>query len=112
MSRKTTYSAEFKSKVVLDVLQGNKEINEIATEYGIHPNLVRSWKKDFVNNAQRVFDESKREKEIRRRESISICFDKTGGAICQQYRKRNWKITVNYVRQEIMGVSSPQTDYV
>ena len=68
MSRKTTYSAEFKSKVVLDVLQGNKEINEIATEYGIHPNLVRSWKKDFVNNAQRVFDESKREKEIRRRE--------------------------------------------
>lgn len=68
MSRKTTYSAEFKSKVVIDVLQGNKEINEIATEYGIHPNLVRSWKKDFVNNAQRVFDESKREKEIRRRE--------------------------------------------
>ena len=68
MSRKTTYSAEVKSKVVLDVLQGNKEINEIATEYGIHPNLVRSWKKDFVNNAQRVFDESKREKEIRRRE--------------------------------------------
>ena len=68
MSRKTTYSAEFKSKVVLDVLQGNKEINEIAPEYGIHPNLVRSWKKDFVNNAQRVFDESKREKEIRRRE--------------------------------------------
>lgn len=27
MSRKTTYSAEFKSKVVLDVLQGNKGIN-------------------------------------------------------------------------------------
>ena len=68
MSRKSAYSAEFKSKVVLDVLQGNKEITEIATEYGIHPNLIRSWKKDFVNNAQRVFDESKREKEIRRRE--------------------------------------------
>ena len=42
MSRKSAYSAEFKSKVVLDVLQGNKEITEIATEYGIHPNLIRS----------------------------------------------------------------------
>ena len=72
MSRKSAYSAEFKSKVVLDVLQGNKEITEIATEYGIHPNLIRSWKKDFVNNAQRVFDESKREKEIKRREELEL----------------------------------------
>ena len=39
----------------------------------------------------------------------SICkHSGEGGVVCQQYRKRNWKITVNYVRQEIMGVYSPQ----
>ena len=91
MSRKTTYSAEFKSKVVLDVLQGNKEINEIATEYGIHPNLVRSWKKDFVNNAQRVFDESKREKEIRRREEeLELERDEMLKTICQLTLERDF----------------------
>ena len=91
MSRKTIYSAEFKSKVVLDVLQGNKDINEIATKYGIHPNLVRSWKKDFVNNAQRVFDESKREKEIRRREEeLELERDEMLKTICQLTLERDF----------------------
>ncbi len=31
------HSASFKSKVALEAIKGEKTINEIAAEYGIHP---------------------------------------------------------------------------
>jgi len=38
MSRKrTTYSANFKAKVVLEVLEDSKTINEIASKYNLLP---------------------------------------------------------------------------
>ena len=30
-----TYSAEFKAKIVLEVLEGNKTLNQIATKYDL-----------------------------------------------------------------------------
>ena len=44
MSKKRrTFSAEFKTKLVLEALKGEKDINTIATENSIQPNLLRSW---------------------------------------------------------------------
>ena len=65
---RTNYSAEFKAKVVLEAIQGEEEIGTIANKYGINPNMLRNWKKEFIENADRVFSESKQEKEIRRKE--------------------------------------------
>lgn len=65
---RTSYSGEFKAKIVLEVLQGEKELNVIASEQGINPNMIRGWKKDFLANASQVFDEKKQAKEARRKE--------------------------------------------
>ncbi len=65
---RTNYTPEFKSKLVLEVLQGEKELNEIAAEHSINPNMLRNWKKDFLANASRAFDESRQAKEARRKE--------------------------------------------
>ena len=41
MSRtRRNFSAKFKSDLVLEVLKGEKELNIIATENGIQPNLL------------------------------------------------------------------------
>jgi len=59
MSRKrTTYSAEFKAKIVLEVLKGIKAINEIASKYNLLPKNVQNWKKQFLENASLAFDKS------------------------------------------------------
>jgi putative transposase len=43
MSRKrTTYSADFKAKVVLEVLEGEKTLNEIATTYELLPKNLQN----------------------------------------------------------------------
>lgn len=60
MSRtKRTFSPEFKAQLVLEVLKGEKELNVIATENDIQPNLLRNWKKEFLDKASVVFDDSR-----------------------------------------------------
>ena len=60
MSRtRRNFSPEFKAKLVLEVLKGEKELTVIATENNIQPNLLRNWKKEFLDKASIVFDESR-----------------------------------------------------
>ena len=59
MSRKRkSYSAEFKAKLVLEVLEGNKTLIEIASEYEITPKNLQNWKKQFLENMSLAFDKS------------------------------------------------------
>ena len=39
------YAAEFKEKIALEALTGAKTHAQIASEYGISPDLVKDWKK-------------------------------------------------------------------
>ncbi len=57
-TKRRTYSAEFKAKLVLEVLEGEKTINEIASSYEIIPNNLKNWKKQFLENMSLAFDKS------------------------------------------------------
>ena len=59
MSRKRiTYTAEFKAKLVLEVLEGTKTLNEIATQHELLPKNLLNWKKQFLSNVSLAFDKS------------------------------------------------------
>ena len=59
MSKKRkSYSADFKAKLVLEVLEGEKTINEIASKYEIVPKNLVNWKKQFLENMSLAFDKS------------------------------------------------------
>ena len=51
-----TYSSEFKAKLVMEVLRGERLLNEIASENNIHPNMLTRWKTDAVNNFHILFE--------------------------------------------------------
>ena len=38
------YSAEFKARVALEALKGDKTVNEFASAYGVHPTQIAHWK--------------------------------------------------------------------
>ena len=62
MSRKRrNFSAKFKSDLVIELLKGEKDLNTLATENNIQPNLLRNWKREFLNNASAVFDDKREE---------------------------------------------------
>lgn len=67
MARKS-YTPEYKAKLVIQVLRGEKELNEIAAEQDINPNMLRRWQTEFLANASRAFDETRQAKEARRKE--------------------------------------------
>lgn len=54
-------SSKFKADLVLEVLKGERDINTIATENNIQPNLLRNWKKEFLEKADVVFDDTREE---------------------------------------------------
>ena len=98
------YTAQYKTRIVLEVLQGEKEIGEIAAENNLNPNMVRNWKREFLENASAAFEApDKAEKEAKKkaeaqhkevsqmlktigqltleRDFLQDCFRRTGRAI-------------------------------
>jgi putative transposase len=52
---KATTSFDKKAKLVLKVLEGEKTLNEIASEYEILPKNLQNWKKQFLENMSLTF---------------------------------------------------------
>ena len=66
MSRKQkSYKADFKARVVLELLESNKTLNEIASENEILPVTLSSWKRQFLENMTLAFDKSSVVKEYK-----------------------------------------------
>ena len=67
---RSNYTPAFKAKIVLEVLREERELGEIAAENNLNPNMVRNWKREFLDNAESVFAHpSKSEKEAKRKEA-------------------------------------------
>lgn len=51
MGKRRTFSAEFKTKLVLELLREERSLGEIAQEHDISPNQLRNWKIEFLEKA-------------------------------------------------------------
>jgi transposase-like protein len=60
---KREFTAEYKTKIVLEVLEGDKMANEIAAREKLNPKVLSNWKQEFLKNAHRAFTTSKEERE-------------------------------------------------
>ena len=54
MKRKR-YSAEFKAKVALEAIKGEETLAELATRFGLHPNMITNWKRQAIDNMAEGF---------------------------------------------------------
>ncbi len=55
MTTRRRFTAEFKARVALEALRGDKTIQEIATKHKVHPNQVSTWKRRAVEGLGAVF---------------------------------------------------------
>ncbi len=53
--KRTRRSDQLKFKVALEALKGTKTVNQIASEYGLHPNQVSAWKRQLLESGPGVF---------------------------------------------------------
>ena len=54
-TKRKQYTAVFKAQVALAALKGDKTINELASQFGVHPTLIQDWKKHLLTGAEQVF---------------------------------------------------------
>ena len=49
------FRPEMKASAALEAIKGQRTINEIAADYGVHPNQVAQWKKQVLEQAVTLF---------------------------------------------------------
>ncbi len=54
MKRKK-YPKEFKARVALEALKGEKSIAQISSDYEVHSNMITKWKKQLKDNMANIF---------------------------------------------------------
>lgn len=59
MKERRTFSAEFKARVVLELISGKKGLMEANREYGIKDTVLSRWKQEFLERAAQVFEQPK-----------------------------------------------------
>ncbi len=48
MSKRRQHNPEFKARVALEAVKGERTVAELASRYGVHPTMIDQWKKLLV----------------------------------------------------------------
>jgi transposase len=57
MQKHRTFKPEFKARVILQILTGEKSAAQICREHSLSDQLISNWKKQFLENADQIFDQ-------------------------------------------------------
>ena len=55
-AKRQKHSGAFKAKVAIEAIQERESLSELSRKYGIHPNMISRWKKEFLERAPELFD--------------------------------------------------------
>ena len=56
MKNRRTFSPEFKARVVLEMIAGEKGLMEASREYEIKDTVLSRWKQEFLERAAQLFE--------------------------------------------------------
>ena len=53
--KRKQHTASFKAQVALATLKGDRTVNELASQYEVHPTMIHTWKKQLLAGADQIF---------------------------------------------------------
>jgi transposase-like protein len=65
---KKHYTAQQKAKIVLEILQEERSIAQIASEYGIHSNQLYKWKALALEKFPDIFEDARKDEKAQKAE--------------------------------------------
>lgn len=60
MKRKN-FSSAFKAKVAIEAVKGQQTVNQIASEFEVHPTQVNAWKKLLLEESADIFSKGRQQ---------------------------------------------------
>ena len=76
--KRRKFSKEFKARVALEAIKGQRTANELAHEFGVHVNQINLWKKKLLESAPEVFSTGKDRETERLAAQREILYRKVG----------------------------------
>jgi transposase-like protein len=83
-----SYTPEFKTQVVLEVLSNTWTVSEIGSKYSVHPVMIGTWKKEFLEKSKDIFKDPRKKSDDLREKEISL--DEAHKTIGQLTVERDW----------------------
>ena len=78
MTTRRRFTSEFKARVALEALRGDKTVQEIAAHHKVHPNQVGTWKRQALDGLSAVFSNGAEHKHQDREAEIRDLHAKIG----------------------------------
>ncbi len=76
--KRRSLPGEFKAKVALAALRGDKTMNEVAAQYELHPNQVATWKKQLLESAKDFFSDRREHQHKEDEELVARLYQQIG----------------------------------
>ena len=89
------HSAEFKARVALEAIRGERTINELAAEYGVHPVQITQWKKVVLDEVPKLFS-SRRGSKNKEEEALKAALYQQVGQLKVEldWLKKKWALPI------------------
>lgn len=87
------FSAEYKTKIVLELLESELTVSQLSKKYEITPKTIQNWKKQFLNNASMAFEPAKVVSEYKTEiEELKAQNDELAKALGKATVERDWAL--------------------
>ncbi len=71
-NKRKQHSAQFKAKVALEAIKGEKTIAEIASQHSVHPTMIHGWKRQLLDGASELFERGSKPSQVEAETSAQI----------------------------------------
>lgn len=78
MTKRRQFTAKFKFQVAVAALKGTQTINEVASQYEVHPNQVKQWKGQLQEQGAAIFNEKASKEERAQAEIATTLYEQIG----------------------------------
>ena len=89
MPKRKHFSASQEAQIALEILKEEKPVSQIASENGVHPNVLYRWKKQALENLPKLFEDdnkSERDQQAEHEKQVTELYNEIGRLTTQA----NW----------------------
>lgn len=84
MKTRRRFSADFKAKVALEAIRGERTISELAMKHQLHPNQITQWKRQAIDGLAKAFDDKRADAQVSREAEVTKLHAKIGQLVVER----------------------------